>query len=810
MNMQRHILGMAIGLMAFSGSFASMHAQSHAGSDAASGKLPPVAIDSFLEKHCFECHDEDVSKGDLDLTGLDFDLNHHGNFVRWERVYDRVLTGEMPPKKKKAPAASEKDAFLKKLKAPLLAVDLEHKKTLGRVKSRRLTRREYEHSMHDLLGIDLPLSEQLPEDPATHGFETVASGQQLSHHHLGYYLDAADIALEEAFKRLKHGDTKWNKHYDSAAICKGINSGPGGNYRGPEHRRNRAYTWPIRLQFYGRLADTRVPESGWYRITIKDLQSVNAKTPSVWGILKSGSGRSDNPLLFPITTIEATKKPQTVSFDAWIREDHLLQLALQDATVKRVSNGSPMGGDVSYNGRDLIKQGTTGFSITGLTLERIYPNAARWEVRKRVYGAVTYKDIEQAKSPQDKSVLLKKVLATFASHAFRRPVTETQLKPYLALAEARLKETDPSFASAVRVAMRAILCSPRFLVLTEKPGELDDYALATRLSYMLWNTVPDAKLRKIADQKILKQSGVLKRQIKRLLTDKKADRFIKSFTDQWLTFREFDATSPDQNRFRQWDDIVKESMLEETRAYVKELIEKDLSVRYLIHSDFGMLNERLARHYEMKGLNLIPGKGIQRVVLKDGIRGGLITQGAVLKVTANGTTTSPITRGVWVNERILGEVIPPPPPNIPAIEPDIRGAVSIRDQLNKHRSDESCASCHIKIDPVGFALENFDPVGVYRTKYSNHKKARTVDPSGVTPDGIVFKHMPEWKAIYLKRPEVLARGFAEQLLTYATGAPPHFSDREAIEQIVEDSRQSNFGIRTILIAAIESELFKHK
>jgi hypothetical protein len=262
--------------------------------------------------------------------------------------------------------------------------------------------------------------------------------------------------------------------------------------------------------------------------------------------------------------------------------------------------------------------------------------------------------------------------------------------------------------------------------------------------------------------------------------------------------------------YRTFDGIVQASMVSETRSFVRELLKHNHSVKNLIQSDFSMMNERLIRFYRLENVSVKPGGGIQKVNLKGFPRGGLVTQGAVLKVTANGTTTSPVVRGVWVSERLLGLEIPPPPPNVPAVEPDIRGAVSIRDQLDKHRNDASCAACHRKIDPAGFVLESFDPVGLWRSKYGKGAKGARVNPAGITPQGEKFSGIGEWKRIYSSKPQLLTEGFSKQLLTYATGAPMRFSDREVIARIVLSASKKEYGMRSIVHASLASELFKAK
>jgi hypothetical protein len=348
------------------------------------------------------------------------------------------------------------------------------------------------------------------------------------------------------------------------------------------------------------------------------------------------------------------------------------------------------------------------------------------------------------------------------------------------------------------------------LTLIEKPGKLDNYEIASRLSYMLWNSMPDEQLFKAAKEKQLSDPKHLIAEADRLLKHNKAERFIESFTNQWLSLRNINETTPDRKMFRTFDGIVQESMLKETRAFFKALIQEDLSVSNLLESNFNMLNERLARHYNLDDHPFKLGQGIQKVPAKQSARSGIVTQGAIMKVTANGTNTSPILRGVWMSEKILGLHIPAPPTNVPAIEPDVRGAVGIRDLMKKHSSNESCASCHQKIDPIGFAFENFDPAGVWRSKYGKKKSSPAVYSEGKTHDGKDFKGIVEWKKHYAKNPKLLAKSFTNQLVTYATGAAPEFSDRYPVQVIVDQVSKQNYGMRSLIYATITSPLFSTK
>lgn len=793
----------------------------------------PQPLASFLDQHCIECHDADVKKGGLDLDALKFDLTDANAFKQWQHVFERVRAGEMPPAKKPQPAKADAEAFLAGLKEPLLQADKADLAANGRVRSRRLTRTEYEHTMHDLLGIDIPLKDLLPEDRASHGFETVAEGQQLSHHQLGRYLDVADQALDEAFDRALGKEKLVQMHVTPEQ--QGMFTT--GNFRGPNFRDGKCIAWPFGLQFTGRIKATTVPEDGWYRITLRNVHAVNpGKDGAVWGTLRSGTCQSSAPMLYLIGLVEATTTPRDLVYEGWIQRHHQLELKPNDGTLRRAPTGAK-GGNVSYKGRDLAKEGFSGIANTGIDIERIHLNGDRAEVWRRLFGEASLK-----KAPEE---VLEKLVTRFATRAFRRPVTPEQASPYVEMARKVIAD-GKALPEALRSAYRAILCSPRFLTFIEAPGELDDHAIASRLSYAFWVSMPDGQLGKMAAAGKLRDPAILVQEMHRMLADPKAKRFINSFTDQWLKMSQIDFTNPDTRQFSTFDPVIQESMLQETRAYFTELVQKDLGITHLVDSDFAFLNGRLLRHYlgdtqtfkttekkkqkkdkgkeqpepeappvawseKLISAPLVPGDGLQKVSLQPNTsRGGFVTQGAVLKVTADGTSTSPVVRGVFINERILGEHIPPPPPGIPAIEPDIRGATSIRDQLAKHRSNESCASCHNTIDPPGFALELFDPVGGWRTRYGKGDKGAKVDPSGTTPEGDAFADLAAWQKLYTKRPGQLARGFASQFLTYATGAPLRFSNEVALEELVSASGKTGFGLRSLIEQAVLSQMFLNK
>ena len=395
---------------------------------------------------------------------------------------------------------------------------------------------------------------------------------------------------------------------------------------------------------------------------------------------------------------------------------------------------------------------------------------------------------------------------------------DEDIHPFLARVKTRL-DAGYSFEQAVRVGLKGIMVSPEFLFLREKnePGiaMLSDDALASRLSYFLWSSMPDEELLRIAAARELRDPGVLHKQVERMLNDSKAKAFTENFTGQWLSLRAIDATAPDRTLYPEYDDVLKTASLKEPMLFFDEILKHDLSLTNFVSSDFTFLNARLAEHY---GIPNVEGAHMRKVMLAPGShRGGVITMSSVLKVTANGTTTSPVLRGAWLLERILGTPPSKPPPDIGAIEPDIRGATTIREQLAKHRDIESCARCHKKIDPPGFALESYDVTGGWRDHYRAIRegsrrviKGPQVDPGDVLTDGRRFKDIDEYKFLLLADQDQLARNLTEKLLTYATGAEPTPLDKPQVESIIDRVREKNYGFRSLIHEIVKSEMFQIK
>jgi hypothetical protein len=768
----------------------------------------PARSAAYLRQHCLDCHTGQEAEGGLDLTSLGSDLDDKKTEHYWVRVFDRVQSGEMPPKDVDRPPAAATKHFLQATGSWIRDTQLARDAQLGRVQSRRLTRREIERSLHDLLGIDIPLADQLPEEARTAGFSTVADGQAMSHFQMERHLAVVDLALDEAFARVLTPYEPFRKVFGPDEI---VRTDPKRRTREPEMLDGRAVTWSSGLIFYGRLPVTTARESGWYRFRVRVAGLNLPESGGVWTTVRTGLGVSSAPLLNWVTAFEAEEQAKEIEFEAWLPARHMLEMRPGDVTLKKARFA---GGQVGAG--EGGPQNVPGIAIEEITMERIHRGASDAEIRQLLFGSLPLKRDRKgkaffvdAKHPKQDAVPL---LRTFARRVFRQPVNDEQLQRYVDVVQQAI-EDQVEFTSALRLGYRAMLCSPRFLYLTEGPGKLDDHAIAARLSYFLTGSTPDAELAALADAGTLRQREVLRQQVERLLAGKRGRQFVVDFAAQWLDLELIDFTEPDAKLFPDFDAIVQNSMLDETHTFLETMLRQNQSVTRLIQADDTFLNSRLARFYDIDG---VTGDELRPVKLgPESHRGGVLTQGAILKVTANGSNTSPVVRGVWVSERLMGVPIPPPPDSVPAIEPDIRGATSIREQLAKHRSQDTCASCHVKIDPPGFALENFDPAGRWREKYvllSGGKRLQgpKIDASYAMPDGQTFQNVDDFRLLLAAQPKQLAANVAEKLLTYGTGGAVRFADRDEVERIVAATEEQNYGLRSLVSEVVTSQVFLKK
>ena len=528
--------------------------------------------------------------------------------------------------------------------------------------------------------------------------------------------------------------------------------------------------------------------------------------------------------MLPIGVFEAPPEaPEVFELEAFLEQGAMVKLDCMRLP-------SPMVPAMPHTIQKFDPDGYPGVAFHWLEIEG--PIIEEWPPAsyRALFGDVPFKQagrhvVAVSEQPSEDARVL---LSGFMERVYRRPVTKAEFDRFYAYAQQLLKEK-ATFTEAMIATYSAVLASPEFLFHCGQPGELDDFALAERLSFFLGESIPDEQLSALAREGKLRDRDTLRAEVDRLLDKPDAKRFVKEFLDSWLKLDEINDTDPDRELYPEYagDWWLVNSMVEESRLYFADLIAGNRPARNVIDADYTFADERLAHHYNIPG---VFGPSFRRITLPEGSPyGGILTQASVLKVTANGTVTSPVLRGVYVLERLLGDHPSPPPPSVPAVEPDIRGAATIRELLEKHREDASCASCHKKIDPPGFALESFDVMGRWRDNYRSlaqgperiegvgrsgnefvHFIGSEVDASGVTPKGDPFDDIIQFKRLLLEDEEAIARNLTEQLLVYATGAPVGFADRDHVSAILEKSRASEFGVRTIIHEIVQSPLFLRK
>jgi hypothetical protein len=417
-------------------------------------------------------------------------------------------------------------------------------------------------------------------------------------------------------------------------------------------------------------------------------------------------------------------------------------------------------------------------------------------------------------------VYAREVLTRFVRRAYRRPVEKDEIDRLVA-GFVKARPDKESFEEAIKVPLIAVLCSPDFLFLSEPhelktPRPLNNHELAARLSYFLWSSMPDDELFRLAEEGRLRDNKIIDEQVARMLKDSRSRQLVKNFTGQWLGLRQLGRVVPDKQLFPLYDGHLQESFAGETEAFFAELLDHDHSVLKLIDADFTMLNERLARFYDIPG---IKGDYFRKVAVKpEQQRGGLLTQASILTITSNGTRTSPVKRGLWILENLLADPPPPPPPNVGEIQPQVPGAdkVTVRERLAIHRSTASCAACHSKIDPLGFALENYDASGRFRTQESSrsqiypHVRDPKIDASGTLPDGRAFKNVRELNKLLLQDENRFVNCLCEKLLVYALGRGLEYADRDLIDRLRQSVQRDGYRLHGLIASIVKTEVFQTK
>lgn len=796
----------------------------------------PTRLKSLIDGHCVHCHGADSQQARLQLDTLATDLNDPAVARRWEKVFDKLTAGEMPPKSESQPPAELLTAVQKQLREELHQASLRRQREEGRVVVRRLNGTEYENTLHDLLGINVPLRELLPEDSSTAGFDNVSAGLDLSATHFLRYQEAAARAVAAVMPvhpPIPFSDTRTG--LDMTKKGPNFNEGLGRNSK----LIGDSLVFYSKLPRYGLCATAAVPSAGRYRVTLKAC-AVGTEAESIpVGLMDVMQSGREGPVLREVVDIPHGEPRELVfECDLVSRQQFVVNL-LTVWDIRRFRKpideytGPGLRVDwmkikgpldpfpppryaTLFDGVPLKERSVVKAEATGRRVPTISPNRTvqQWEADPLVPAS---------DKPQEDA---ERLIRSFLPRAFRRPATDAEQQHFVK-ATLRKLEQGHTFYDAMQYGYQLILSSPSFLFLLESTDpQLNDFALAARLSYFLWSKGPDAELLELAKKGDLHQPSVLHAQVERMLNSPLAQRFTKNFTGQWLDLRKIDFTIPDPVLYSDFDPLLLWSMPRETEQFFDEVVRRDLSLLNFVDSDWSMLNERLATLYGIPG---VQGSELKRTLLPpEARRGGLMTQASVLKVTADGTRTSPVLRGTWVLDRIVGKPPAPPPPDVPAIEPDIRGATTIRQQLDKHRNVSACATCHNHIDPPGLALETFDPIGNWRDFYRVTSRTNAglvnlpygsgrpiyrgpdVELGGQTPDGKAFKDITDYKRLLLEDKDQLARNLVHKMIVFSTGGDIQFADREVVEEIVTKLRAKNYGFRTLIHEVVQSRVFTNK
>ncbi|HWE03860.1 MAG TPA: DUF1592 domain-containing protein [Tepidisphaeraceae bacterium] len=750
------------------------------------------AVAPFFKENCSRCHGAKKQKGDFRLDTLPRDFADDAVAQRWAEVMFRMNAGEMPPKKEAQPTPEALGRAVGWISSRLDEGRAARMARRGPVAHYRLSRDEYANTIYDLLGVyyDVNLPGAFNDDPRWHGFERIGSMLTLSPSHVERYFKAAETVLERAYPD------------QPPATVKGRSEPKAGN------------RW---LLFPGlRHGNIRPTAAGWYRIRIQlsALPSFKGRMPhlALWhdGLKRSIIGQD---------VIAPEEKPTIVEIQTFLPEGGL---ELMNEAPGMLSDGQTLSQTdipfVSTKDRQFIRP--TGYKLFDDDGKPIFPllivDWVEWEGpilsdadRKKRENLVPAKNGDVADA--------RECLNRFATRAWRRPATEAEVDRFMKVMDRELAAGE-NFRSAYMAAMVGVLTSKNFYYIeegsaTRRRDTVSDWELASRLSYFLWGSMPDDALFAVAKSGALHEPAILRAQLARMTADGRIKRFTDAFPRQWLQLYKVGMFPPDPELYPDYDKWLEKSMLLETVGYFTEVFGKNLSLREFISSNWTVLNSRLAMHYHMPPLT---EPRFQRVSLRpEDHRGGLLTQAAILTLTSDGTRHRPVHRGVWVSEAIFGKTPPPPPPNVQPIEPlpNDKPKATVRMQLEDHVSHPICASCHNKIDSLGFAFDNYDAIGQWRTEEVVPRGMGAnppVNASGTMADGRPYDGPDEFKRLMAQDVDRFAGAFVEQLATFALRRAMTIDDAAQIRAIAQASKADDYRLQTVIENFVMSDLFQKR
>ncbi|HLF94860.1 MAG TPA: DUF1592 domain-containing protein [Planctomycetota bacterium] len=749
------------------------------GGGGAKVEAPPAVgyeshVQPLLATYCVSCHGPTKKKAELDLSKYRDEKSIAGNRKVWKRIWDQLQGQEMPPEGKKKPTVEERELLANWIEGALDRADAAAPPDPGRVVVRRLNRVEYRNTIRDLVGVDYDPAD-FPHDDVGYGFDNIGDVLSLPPLLMEKYFAAAEKILDRALvstDRLKPKSRRLNA--DALQGPAGGNSETG-----------------MRVLFangevYGTVD---VAQSGQYLVRIRACSDPAGNEPARMAI------KVDAQVVKTIDVPAPRAKPQ-------VYEERLTIGAGKRRIAAAFVNDfyNPEARKPAERDRNLLVD----------FIELVGPVDVKPpeppESHRRIFTA-------QPGPVKTKLEAATEILATFARRAFRRPLQEGELDRLLKL-YALAEQQGDAFESAIKVPLQAVLVSPHFLFRVEPDREagdpkgshrVGDFELASRLSYFLWCSMPDDELFEIAGKGTLHEPAVLEAQVLRMLKDPKAASLATNFAIQWLQLRRLDVASPDPKRYPAWSDRLRDAMRQETALVFEEILREDRSVVDLLDADFTYVNEPLAKHYGLPG---VQGEAMRRVKLDDPRRGGVLTMAGVLTVTSNPTRTSPVKRGKWVLETILGTPPPPPLPDAGELKDEPEGAemLTVRQRLELHRADPSCAACHRRMDPIGIGFENYDPIGAWREKEGR----LPLDVAGTLMDGRSFNGPVELKRILLSRKEDFVRCLTEKMLTYATGRGVEYYDANVVKGIRKSLADKGYRFSALVLEIVKSTPFQYR
>lgn len=791
----------------------------------------------FLKKHCFACHAGDERKGDVsferfaELAAPNYDNAVQRDRKLWEKALELIRSGEMPPEERPRPEPAEIDAAQQAIEQALARFDCGQPQPAGRVTLRRLNRHEYDNTIRDLVGVDFHPAADFPQDDVGYGFDNIGDVLSVSPLLLERYLNAAETILDQAIVTVEPPKPEKSKLGGLRA-----SRSDGGEKRD--------------LGFYlyggGSVFAQRYFEAGEYHLRVEAAAKQLGDEP-VRAALRVDDAEikqfeipldATEPIIVEATArLESGTRRIAVDFLNPYRAPGADDEKAEDAKAKEEKPAAELQpADKAPNADEKLndKKGDKQPAEPEKT-----PEARRAERRRRF-------ERPEAREPDDRDRLLivksisfdgpynppppivpeshtrimahreglepreaaREIVTRFATLAFRRPVAADEVERCLSLFD-QSASAGERFEDSVRLALTRVLVSPYFLFRVEldppgaKAGQdypLGEFELASRLSYFLWSSMPDDELFSLAAAGQLRAQ--LEPQLERMLKSEKSAAFVRSFAGQWLTIRKLEELSPDPQTFPEFDHELRSAMIRETELFFEAIVREDRSIFDLLDADFSFVNERLAKHYGIEG---VAGQEFQRVKLPSN-RGGILTQASILTLTSNPTRTSPVQRGKWVLDQLLNTPPPPPPPDVPQLDEGKQLTGSLRERLEQHRANAICASCHARMDPIGFAFENYDAIGRWRDKDGSFD----IDPSGVLPDGQAFKGPAELKAILKDKKALFRRALTEKILTYALGRGLEFYDQCAVDKIVAALDKNGDKFSTLLVETVKSEPFQKR